>query len=468
MQKHNSLYTLSNEPLTPLFLIKALNNLGSRLTKYFNESIEDKIETKLDALLHSLTVTATNNTTQYTYQQCISFTIAPHCQFQFTSEHTKRNSSFFDSNASFSFKPNEHSLIPNGIQCVYRSPQIHQNNITSILKLSDTRIATAGSDNAIAISSYNLHKHQWNVDVYEKHCHDKQITSLCEISDQRLISSSKDIYIKIWKVCQNKLSLLQILDDHSYSVNKVIALHHNKFASSSGDRTIKIWSSDTKIEIKKTFKLNTQVFVMLLLQKRKNVLVASTVGSLLRENDNKELLRYSPQIVFYNVKKYVRLNTIQTKQSFVKERNKTNSKLFYDSNELSDNTSLEYYTTHSNHIVELYNGNIALSSETIGFPIVIIDTENYTEITKINYNECGIVFKYSCALCVLNNYSLICLYKSTFINISIQDNEIVYCDNNENSLQKFKHQPFITTNHGKYLLIGNDSGNVSIYQLVFN
>ena len=73
MQKHNSLYTLSNEPLTPLFLIKALNNLGFRLTKYFNESIEDKIETKLDALLHSLTVTATNNTTQYTFQQCNSF-----------------------------------------------------------------------------------------------------------------------------------------------------------------------------------------------------------------------------------------------------------------------------------------------------------------------------------------------------------------------------------------------------------
>ena len=113
-------------------------------------------------------------------------------------------------------------------------------------------------------------------------------------------------------------------------------------------------------------------------KKQKNVLVASTVGSLLRENDNKELLRYSPQIVFYNVKKYVRLNTIQTKQSFVKERNKTNSKMFYDSNELSDNTSLEYYTTYSNHIVELYNGNIVLSSETIGFPIVIIDTENYT------------------------------------------------------------------------------------------
>jgi WD40 repeat protein len=78
--------------------------------------------------------------------------------------------------------------------------------------------------------------------------HTDFVWSLALLSNDRLASSSKDKTIKIWNT-QNGLCL-HTLTGHSGSVRGIAALDNDILASSSDDQTIKLWNVNTGLHIK--------------------------------------------------------------------------------------------------------------------------------------------------------------------------------------------------------------------------
>ena len=74
-------------------------------------------------------------------------------------------------------------------------------------------------------------------------------------------------------------------------------------------------------------------------------------------------------------------------------------------------------------MIELSNGNIALSSKDKPYPIVIIDSSSYQikkEIQLEGYVTC------CSSLCVLDDHSFIYVYNGTFFQLSSEDGSILF------------------------------------------
>ena len=106
------------------------------------------------------------------------------------------------------------------------------------------------------------------------------------------------------------------------------------------------------------------------------------------------------------------------------------------------------------HMIELADGNIALSSWRIAFhepsPIIIIDSSTYKikkEIQLEKYNA------KSSSLCLLNEYSFIYAYKGKFLQISSEDGSIMFysTDGNFNGWNGI-----VSIEDGEYFAIQNE------------
>ena len=74
-------------------------------------------------------------------------------------------------------------------------------------------------------------------------------------------------------------------------------------------------------------------------------------------------------------------------------------------------------------MIELSNGNIALSSYGYPFPIVIIESSSYQVVTVIQLKE----YITNCsALCVFDEHSFIYAHKGTFLQISSEDGRVLF------------------------------------------
>ena len=74
-------------------------------------------------------------------------------------------------------------------------------------------------------------------------------------------------------------------------------------------------------------------------------------------------------------------------------------------------------------MIELSNGNIALSSYYEPYPIVIIDSSSYQIVTVIQLKE-YIISKSS--LCVFDEHSFIYVCEGTFLQISNEDGRVLF------------------------------------------
>ena len=75
------------------------------------------------------------------------------------------------------------------------------------------------------------------------------------------------------------------------------------------------------------------------------------------------------------------------------------------------------------HMIELFDGNIALSSNDKPYPIVIIDSSSYQIVTMIQLKE---YFTDYSSLCVFNEHSFIYARDGTFLQISSEDGRVLF------------------------------------------
>ena len=149
-------------------------------------------------------------------------------------------------------KITHHSFSINSLRLLIQSKNIH--TPWSIIELTDNRIATGGGDGSIAISSLNYTKRTWSLDIHHLNAHNEGIQCLCEITKDKLASSSKDKSIKIWKVSSTSLIHLDTLIGHNDSILKIIShMSNDIIISCSKDKSIKLWkhnnNSDNKYKL---------------------------------------------------------------------------------------------------------------------------------------------------------------------------------------------------------------------------
>ena len=116
------------------------------------------------------------------------------------------------------------------------------------------------------------------------------------------------------------------------------------------------------------------------------------------------------------------------------------------------------YCSRQNHMIELPNNMIALSSPINDYLIIIINPNNYT-IEKEIQEEC---FSFTCcsSLCMLNPHSFVYLYNNYFLQISIRDYSIMYKTNELKNLDG--EYLVIPIEGGKYLVTTNITNGIAI------
>jgi hypothetical protein len=110
-------------------------------------------------------------------------------------------------------------------------------------------------------------------------------------------------------------------------------------------------------------------------------------------------------------------------------------------------TIKEYAVLLSSHIIELFNGNIALFTCNEPYRIVIITRSSYKLLKEIELY--GYITDES-SLCTFNEHSFICVYKGTFLHISNSDFSILF----ESSGQFYNgNYNIIPIEQGKYFVL---------------
>ena len=129
--------------------------------------------------------------------------------------------------------------------------------IIVVLGLFDSRITFCCDDKKIFIYKVN----EAFVNIQKGICkyiedeilikHKGRVSCLCQLNNSYIVSGGTekvdgdkkifDHYIIVWRTKNNKYICSQILKNHEHGINSIIQLRDGNFASSSIDRTVKIW-----------------------------------------------------------------------------------------------------------------------------------------------------------------------------------------------------------------------------------
>ena len=256
-------------------------------------------------------------------------------------------------------------------------------NITSIISLENNEIITGTSEGSIQLFSLNIRTKTFALQKQKYGAHEGDIWSFCELKNpniNNIISCSFDKTIKIWIISKNIFHLLKILTIHKHPIYKLIILPESRIASTSWDRTIKIFDSFDTYQTLVIIVNNECVWSMISL-KNKDILVTSHDGV------NKE-----GYISFWCLKKFQIIKSI--KGSFARM---------------------------PTHMIELPDGNIAISSYTEVKPISIIDTDRLIVQKHIISNY----LNWNSSLCCFDKSSFVYLYNGKLLQISTKEYKIV-------------------------------------------
>ena len=303
------------------------------------------------------------------------------------------------------------------LQHEINAENIHTDEITCLIELTDKRIATCGVDKSISIISIDHATNTWKQDIKKEKAHSNTVYSLCELNNNRLISGSSKI--KVWSITPNDLILLSTLTNHTDYICKVIPLTNNRFCSCSGDKTLKLWNSESPYEVITTSKHEKTVRALLQL-KQKEILITST-GKI--------------SIDFWDLNNYKKLNSIKG-----------------------------HYTCYDG-MIELPNGLVAISSEASGCPIIIVNPDTYSVIKEIKEEE---YIVNSSTLCMLDKYSFIYVCEGNVIQIAVDDEfNVLYKSKEEEKEEKEEEEEeeelggyngLVSVNGGEYLIVGTECG----------
>ena len=212
---------------------------------------------------------------------------------------------------------------------------------------------------------------------------------------------------------------------------KVIPLSNERFASCSGDKTVKIWKDDYTYKCISTLQHSYSVKSILQLR-NKEVLV-----SLYYSGD----LRYNNYVSFFELNDYKR-------QFPIKDHRRT-----FD--------EFSIILSFSN-MIELSNGNIAISARlktsyynddpntsATSPKVIIIDSSSFQFVTMIEFKN---LETKECSLCTFNELSFIFVIDKKFFQISSEDGSIMYQSKSGKS-KIFKG--IVSLKGGKYFAINN-------------
>ena len=294
-----------------------------------------------------------------------------------------------------------------------RMDNLHSEKVFSLTELSDKRLAT-GSFKSIVICTYNISGKKWNKDIID-------VNYLCEFNSETLASCSSDKTIKIWKITQEKLTLITTLTSHNSDVSKVILLSNFRFASSSLDHSVIIWKHNfTNFDEITTLKEEGKVYSILQL-KYKEILVSSSVDFL------------NPSISFWSLNSYKRKFHLKG-----------------------------YHASEPSHMVELPDGNIAVSSDQEGYPIVIIDTNKFVVIEEILWEG---TITLTSTPCVLDDFSIIYAKGKTVLQISSKTYDLITRIEGKEGLDGY--YGLINVEKGDFLIIPNGLKGISIIKPIY-
>ena len=253
--------------------------------------------------------------------------------------------------------------------------------IVSLIETEDKRIASGGEDGNISISSYDINTKTWIRDIHRVNAHDgESIRSLCTLPGDRLVSAG-GTSIKVWGVSKTLLKPIKQIFEHKCTVCKVIPLSNNRLASCARDKTVRVIKDDKKFTLLATLPHDNYVNSIIQL-KKKEILVSCGMFS-------------NTGISFWNLTKFSNMNTIKG-----------------------------YGVSHPTHMIELSNGNVALSvKKESTYPIVIVDSVNYRVIKEIVLTQ---KITQNSSLCVCDQRSFVYVYNGTFLQISNEDFKVMY------------------------------------------
>ena len=301
-----------------------------------------------------------------------------------------------------------------------RMDDLHSEKIFSLVELSDKRLAT-GSFKSIVICSYNTKAKNWKKDITEPNAHESDVNYLCEFNPETLVSCSSDKTIKIWNITLENLTLVTTLTSHNSDITKVITLSNQRFASSSYDHSVIIWKNNpSNYEEIISLKEEGKVYSILQL-KHKEILVTSSVHFL------------NPSIAFWSLNSYKRKFQLKG-----------------------------HYASEPNHMVELPDGNIAVSSDQDGYPIIIIDSNKCIVIEEILWD--GIITLTSMP-CVLDDFSIVYVKGKTVLQISSKTYDLITKIEGKEELDGY--YGIISIEKGDFLIVPNGSKGISVIKPIY-
>jgi WD40 repeat protein len=118
----------------------------------------------------------------------------------------------------------------------------HKAGVTGVL-LENERVITGGKDALLSV--WDLKGNEINKPIP---AHNFGIYRILRLNDELILTASRDKSIKVW---DNDLGFLQKLDvregGHKHSVNELVKIGPQRFASCSDDGKIILWSSDRSV-----------------------------------------------------------------------------------------------------------------------------------------------------------------------------------------------------------------------------
>lgn len=400
----------------------------------FNECLTF-IKSAYDFLMNTLTQQITTNNTLTTYKQTITSLEQElfHIKNEndnlrsllksLEHEHVDQTALHDDSPT----KPKTHSHI----QSVTKHPHIihhfeyilninsiHSSWLYSPIQLHDSRIATCSWDKSICVISINFTAKSYTIDIKKENAHTNHIYGLCELDNNRLISCSGDSSMKIWKITKKDLTLLKKLTHRGFCLWKAIPLTNRRFALCSEDKHVKVYNSETYLETA-SLPHDDSVYYMLLLQRKKKVVTSCA----------------SNAMYFWDVTSYKLLHVVKG-----------------------------VYTIANEHMVELVNGHIAVSSSVAPYHIVVINCDDYSIVKRIS-DQMHITSR--SALCVVDEYSFVYVWDGKVVQVDSKDGyKIVYKTMQEKTLHGLCG--VVNVNNGEYLVITNKSNGLAVVKVCYD
>lgn len=315
-------------------------------------------------------------------------------------------------------KITHHSFSINSLRLLIQSKNIH--TPWSIIELTDNRIATGGGDGSITISSLNYIKRTWSIDIHHLNAHNEGIQCLCEITKDKLASSSKDKSIKIWKVLSTSLIHLDTLIGHNDSILKIIShVNNNIIISCSKDKSIKLWkhnnNSDNKYQLISSLQETNQIASIIQLTNNNDILICP--GS-------------NRSLSFWNINTYIKEHSIHN-----------------------------VWTSCSNGLIEFSKKDIILVMDEP--TLYIVDSVLRVVINKITDEISFKKTNYISSLCLVDDTSMMYVCNGKICQLRLSDYKVMFTKEMKGDC---RGEAIITTNKGKYIIINNSYYGFTVFE----